>query len=182
MDGLRSAFLEDPLWVYVGLALTALVLIALWYERRTRRLLLLLAAPPVLAGGVWFLAWAVETDREQILRMSEEIVADISAGRSDALQVYLHQDFAGEYRGVPILNKRAALALARLEPARHSVRDIRLGPAEVEVADGRADATGTLYVDMGDRGRIPVHYHVEWIKTADGWRIRRADNIRAGLQ
>jgi len=180
MDSLRSAFLENPLWVYVALALAALVLIALWYERRTRRLLLLLAAPPVLAAGVALLAWAVQTDREQILRVSEEIVADISAGRSEALKTYLHEDFTGVYRGRIEMDKGRALALARSEPARYAVRDIRLGPAEVEVSGGRADATGTLYVDTGGRGRIPVHYHVEWVKIADGWRIRRADNIRAG--
>ena len=32
------------------------------------------------------------------------------------------------------------------------------------------------YMPSADR------YHVEWRKSADGWRIRRADNIRAGLQ
>lgn len=181
MDALRSAFLENPLWVYVGLALAELVLVALWYERRTRRRAVLLAAAPVLAVGVGLLAWTVVTDREQILRHAETIAAEIGAGRADALQTYLHEDFTGVYRGRVQMDKRRALELARQEPERFGVKEIELGPVELEVRGDRADANGTLYVDTGGRGRIPVEFHVEWGKTQDGWRIRHADNIRAGL-
>jgi len=78
-------FLESPWPVMVVGAVASLVLLFLWRQRRKNSLGLLSLVPILFAVGVWFLAGAVTTDREQLIQDTRDLVAATSPLDSAAL-------------------------------------------------------------------------------------------------
>ena len=184
MDTVRTALFEEPLYVYLALAVAELVIAVLWHERRSMRLAAALIVPPALAGIVFAAATLVVTDREAILSAAGEIARDVAAGRSDAARKYLDDDFLAYYRGRR-LGRSEAIEIARAERERYSIETIKLTNESVEVRDDVAEMRVTAVMnfgaDIGGRRSVPVVFLLRWIRTPEGWLISEADDIHVGL-
>ena len=178
METLQKTFLEDPLYVYISLAIAELVLAAIWHERRSRKSVLMLLIPPVLAGAVCIVAAVVVTDREQILRAATEIADDVAAGGSAAVKKYLDKDFAGRYQGHR-LDKAGAVAACRGETNRFRIIRIKLTSPTISVTGDSAEMHVTAFMrfETGVAGArtVPVGFQVFWIKRGGSWLIFSAD-------
>jgi hypothetical protein len=76
---------EGRLTVYALLAVAAIVLGILWWRERKPRYLFGIGVVLALMAVYSVLDWAVETDREQIVRKVREMSAAVHAGNIDAL-------------------------------------------------------------------------------------------------
>jgi len=182
MDWLTRNFLEQPLYVYLTLAFAEIALAAWWYETRRRKVLYLLAVPVLLAGGVFAVSRAVRTDREMILAAAREIAADVQAGRTDALDKHLTDDFTGVYRGM-VYDKPGAMALALAERGRYRVKGIDVASAEVELFGREATMTVRTRMrlhsaELAAGVNVNVTFELEWLKSNGVWKIRRAGEPR----
>jgi hypothetical protein len=79
--------------VYAVLAALTVFLLLVWWQMRKRWLLAGVACAAVLVGLYAFLDWAVETDREQIVRKLKEMAAAINAHNLDAAFVHISDHF-----------------------------------------------------------------------------------------
>ena len=61
---MSETFFENPVYVYIALAVAELVLFIIWRETRTRKAALCLLIPPLLAVVIGLIAHFVVTDHE----------------------------------------------------------------------------------------------------------------------
>jgi len=85
MDILKHLFLEDPLSLWIGLALAEIVTLIVWRQSRSRRAAIGLAAFPAAAFAVGLVAWAVETDYERLVRTLEVMARAADTGDAEAI-------------------------------------------------------------------------------------------------
>ncbi|MGC9454366.1 MAG: hypothetical protein ACP5HU_05830 [Phycisphaerae bacterium] len=181
MDGIRTALFEEPFYIYVALAFAELVLLGIWYERRTRRWALSLLAPVVLAGAVFVMEAVVETDREQITRALNEIADDVEAGSTAAGERYLSDDYSG-FGG----SKEEIVSRARNVLDRYGIRSIDYVNLRVEVSDSTARTNFSTVITLGSSvaggGKTSFVWNIRWRKGNDGWRIIDMDEPRIGME
>jgi hypothetical protein len=79
--------------VYIALAGVAVLLLILWWQRRKRGLLLAAAFVAVLIGLYALLDVTVETDREQIVRKINAMIAAVNAHNLDAAFTHVSDQF-----------------------------------------------------------------------------------------
>ncbi|MBS3735272.1 MAG: hypothetical protein KGY99_10165 [Phycisphaerae bacterium] len=177
MSAIERLLFEQPLYVYLALALGELILAAVWYERRSRRALALLAIPLVLAGVVFAVERIVRTDREVIRAASYRIAHGLAAGDTEPLAAHLSDDFGGSFAP-----RRRALQEAREAVRRYSVTAVELGKMNVTLDDGRAEMTVTTTIAgeaAGMAGRYRITWRLTWAHEPDGvWRIVAAERVR----
>ena len=183
MESLRETFFEDPFYVYVFLALLGLVVVGVWYSRRRTGLLLWLALLGAIGAGVYVLERAVVTDREQIRAALDEMAAAAARQDMDAIARHVDEKFRvfDSYVGRG-LGKAATLLAARGALAMWSIREVRfVGDPEDDLQiDGRSHAEGTVRTTLlYGKGKLPRRYYrawrLEWVRRADGWKLRRAE-------
>jgi hypothetical protein len=85
MDILKHLFLEDPLSLWIGLALAEIVTLFVWWQGRSRRSAIGLAAFPAAAIAVGLLAWAVQTDYERLVQSLEVMARAVDTGDAETL-------------------------------------------------------------------------------------------------
>jgi len=184
MDTIQSILFETSVYVYIVLATVELVVGFLWWERRAersgRKFLYALIVPPVL-GVVLLMATAlVVTDRQQIRRAAQEIVADVSRGNSGALEKYLDKNFVCRYEGRRI-ERNLVIALIESQKSRYAIDEIEITDASIEV-DSAEYATMRATTRMA--GREPglgmgfsgrVEFVLKWVKRQDGWKIHECE-------
>ncbi|MFW6133455.1 MAG: hypothetical protein ACOC8F_06115 [Planctomycetota bacterium] len=173
MDAIRRTLLEDPLYLYVGLALGELVLAAIWYERRTRRTAALLALPVLLTVAAFALERVVQTDRERIHAASRRVAHELASGDFRALRTHLSADFSGRFAP-----RDRALREARRAVDSYRINHVDVAEATVEVTDDRAEMTATVVVS-GESGEMSRRYattwRLSWAREDGVWRIVAAD-------
>jgi hypothetical protein len=79
--------------VYVALAGVAVLLLILWWQRRKRGLLFAVGFVAALAGLYAILDVSVETDREQIVRKINAMIAAVNAHNLDAAFTHISDQF-----------------------------------------------------------------------------------------
>jgi hypothetical protein len=79
--------------VYVALVGVAVLLLILWWQRRKRWCLFAVAVVAALAGVYALLDVAVETDREQIVRKINAMIAAVNAHNLDAAFTHISDQF-----------------------------------------------------------------------------------------
>jgi len=109
MDLARYLLLENPLTLWILLGIAAVVAGLAWMRTGSRRAAR--AALGCLAAGVLVgvLAWAVETDRERLLRTLDTMAKAVDRGDAEALI----ECISPEYRSGPS-DKAALAAIVRL--------------------------------------------------------------------
>ena len=170
MQKLKTAFFEDPTYVYVALVVALVVLAAVWYERRTRRVAMLLLVPPALAAAVFALEALVVTDREQIVAAAKDIAASVEAGNFGGILKHLDEDFTASLEGLTAGKADVQTVVAR-QTARYRITHIGFSKTDVEVGSGRARMRVVTIITWS-YGRSPLLWDVLWVKTPHGWRIR----------
>ncbi|MCD6304593.1 MAG: nuclear transport factor 2 family protein [Planctomycetes bacterium] len=179
MHWLEKALFEDPFYIYVTLALAAVVMAAAWHSGRRARWLIGIGLLAAAAGGVFVTERLVLTDREQVLRAYDRIADDVARHDVAAAAEYLDRRYRG-WGGLRAAATRAAAAVLEL----YNVRRIRyIGPRNVEIRGKTADSTVTTLVLFGGGentrpDRTLLRWNVEWIKRDDGWKIHRAELMR----
>ena len=194
METLKETFLENPLYVYIGLAIIELAIAAVWYERRSRKLAGLLAAPLVIAAGVFALEALVVTDREEITAALKEIArvsctSDGKAANISAAAIYLDEkvrvDLPTEYGGMN-LTRDQAIAAGKSVVERFTIQSVKFSKLEIELTDDRAEAHLVTIMRFGGtemaEQRTSLIWDIHWVKRDAGWRILRVEAPSFGLE
>lgn len=179
MDSLRQTFFEDPLTVYVFLAVAELAVVALCYRQPMRRRVAAMLVCPILAVGVFAMEKLVVTDREQITAAMHEIAQDIQAGSFEKAAAYLDEDLTGHYG-----DKAKAAEHGRRMLKAWKIRTVRFMKPRLEVDALRADLRVTTVVELDTPAgltRTAMAWNIAWIKRDHGWRIHEVSRPRQGL-
>jgi len=177
MDTLIRVLFEDPWPLYVALGAAEMVVLILWYRRRTPRCAWALLGGPVLAGLLALTAHWVVTDREQIADALAQIALHVEAGDMDAVGRYLDADCRGQPGGKRPLTKAQILNSGRRALKRFPVTGVQLTRIETGVDRSAGKAASNLYTTL--HFKIPtiggqyaaVDWRLAWAKRGDGWRI-----------
>jgi hypothetical protein len=180
MDALQQELFERPFWIYIALAVVELALISMWFHRRHRPLLLWMLVPVALAGVVTLMAAIVETDREEIQRITGEIAEAISANEPGRIVPYLDEQFTADIEPGLVLTRDSVERAARDILAEYKVEKVNIGRVDLTIEDGRASMEVNTKIFFSE-GMYPVTWNIVWIKHPDGWRIRRVGPPRSEL-
>jgi hypothetical protein len=181
---MSEAFLENPIYVYMVLALALIALAAVWYERRSRRVLAVMLVPVVLAAVVAVLDWAVVTDREKIEAAADKIAEAISSHQYEQMLPYIDRDFTAR---VPLLGVRMdrsdVVAACKAQVARHQVSSIATGKVEVTLSGRDATMVARTMVHWSAQGaqKMPMVWTIRWIRRPDGWKVLEVVDLRQGI-
>jgi hypothetical protein len=93
MDILKHLFLENPLSLWIALALAEIVTLIVWWQSRSRRAAIGLAAFPAAAIAVGLLAWAVETDYERLVRTLDVMAKAADTGDAETFIERVSPDY-----------------------------------------------------------------------------------------
>ena len=178
MDILKHLFLENPLSLWIGLALAEIVTLLVWWQSRSRRAAIGLAAFPAAALAVGLLAWAVQTDYERLLRTLEVMGRAADTGDAEALIERVSPDYQNGRA------RREDLAAAVRLGLRH-VRATAATPT-IQWEDGRAVVRQTYLfrpapgrATIGGQEALQVLWEGVFAPDADReWRLRSAVAIR----
>ncbi len=191
MNTIKATLFESPLPLVAVLVGVQVVTLIVWRVRRTSATRAVAIVPLPLAAAVLLLSWLVVTDRERIALAYQAVAADLAAGSTEALALYLDEDALVNAEGRSRRNtvtKTETLSLARRHLEELKVREIRLSQMEITVAGDEAHSTVTARIlnDSSVTGGMPLvlSWDVTWIKRPGGWRIYRVVAIptRLGLQ
>jgi hypothetical protein len=178
MEWLKSTFVDDPAYVYVGLGVAMLVLGVIWHRRRGPRWLAATLAMPVLALAVFIIGRTVVTDRQVIDRQCQEIAQDLSAGKFDAAQRYLDDDFGGGIWPTKSLAIDAgAMAIKHFEVGKVSLQHL-----QTKVDNKHAVTTVRTMINVrAYDGTWPMDWELHWVKKTQGWRIVEATYTKSQI-
>jgi hypothetical protein len=192
MNSLKAALFENPIYLYIILAITEIVLGSMWHRRRGRRRLAYLAIPIGLAVAIFALEALVVTDREYITDALREIASEVETfdgqPRLEAASRYLDEsvvvDFGPEAGGMNLTREQALLA-ARAVLERSPITNVRFMNLDVEVHAEAADARFATFIAFTSEELGPqnasVRWTLRWARRAGGWRIVRVDKPETGL-
>lgn len=174
---MESLLFENPLPIYIAACVSEITLVILWM--RTRERAFTLAIPPLVCALLAVLAASVETDRERIIAITEEVVEYGNRNDFNSAIKYLDADFT--YRD---LTRDEAIEKAQEGKERHHIQSIVLTGIKVEVEDDRAEARvyTTMKLSQSEYGQeaYPVLWKVTWIKRPEGWRVLEVKRPKIG--
>jgi len=113
----------------------------------------------------------VVTDREVIDQECREIAADISAGKFDAADKYLDDDFTSSNTVLGWSVKKLAIDTGKAAVKQYDIGKVSLQGQHTEVANKRAVTNVRSVFSVGDSGRAGLDWELHWVKRPDGWRI-----------
>jgi hypothetical protein len=183
MELLRHLLFEDPLSLWIVLGIVALVSLGVWARFRSEKALWATAGC-VLAGiALAVLAWAVETDRENIIRTLDIMAAAIERGDATAF----NERISPAYKNGPSGTKERLAAI--VEVAIKRVHVSAVGDPFIDLKEGEAvvqqDYTFQYRIyrpgPVGEIGQAiqPVTWEGAFAPDADGeWRLRSATAIK----
>ena len=180
MNAIKTALFESPLPLAAVLVGVQAVTLIVWRVRRSRTTRAVAIVPMALVAAVLLLSWLVVTDRERIALAYQAVAADLAAGSTEALALYLDEDAMVNAEGRSRRNavgRTETLSLARRHLEELKVREIRLSQMEIAVAGDEAQSTVTARIvnDSPATGGMPLvlSWDVTWIERPGEWRIHR---------
>src|SRR5687767_10044190 len=103
IGALRSSFADKTTWAYFAFAVMALVPLALFFTNRRVDHLFGLAVIALLMGGVYVADKYQETDREQVLRKTDELLRAVERGDHAVFERHLASNFQWQGMNKPAL-------------------------------------------------------------------------------
>lgn len=172
MDTIKSVLFENPLAIYIVLALAEVVLGWMWYTRRDRRLVRWLLVVPAVGLVVGLTAWLVVTDNEKIQRNLKDMSAAVVAGDIDALGTYLDATCYAPVGGSSI-DRKELLDRGREVISRYQVRQIKLESIDTAISGPNASTLlGTrIYLSNFITDSIAITWKMQWGKRDGQWRL-----------
>jgi len=180
MVQVKRLFFENPLPLIVLLAAAWAIALFVWYRRRSRRTAFAAVILPAAACLLVLMAWAVDTDREEISAAYEAFAEQFPAGQIEALETYLDDPVEArlegrtEYRS---LEKKDAIELAVELSEQAKITAITYRDMEITVTGETATARFVVMVwseDVHTSGRpVAVECEMLWTKRPAGWRLTR---------
>jgi hypothetical protein len=122
---------ERPLWAYFTLAVIGLVPLALFVTNRRVAHLYGLAVVAALMAGVYLADELQETDREQVMRISNELMRAVSRSDHATFDRYLANDY--RWNG---MNKAAMMQRVRTALLPNESRSCSMSSAKVNGTEG----------------------------------------------
>ncbi|MBI5726049.1 MAG: hypothetical protein HZA50_18965 [Planctomycetes bacterium] len=173
MEFIRRNLFENPVYIYVFLGVCGLALLAVWHERRDKKFLKWLAVPAGLAGAVWLVSALVVTDREEIHAAMKAMAKDAAAGRSDAFNRHLADDFAAYFEGARI-DKKIAISIVEARREGLNISGVAIADFDAIISADTADTPVTTKIVYGGSGQkqgsmIFISWQFRWAKRQDGW-------------
>ena len=171
---MRELLFENPLPLYVVLALAEIVIAGLWYRGRTRRLAIALAIPPLLAGAVLALDLLVETPREKLQKAVRHIAADVERGDIRAACGYLSDDFGGHF-----VSRERAIEVGEKAWRDYYIRKVDVSDVEVKLPPDWEPASAVVHARSIVECQLPVlgtqkvalDWTVHWAYRTGEWKI-----------
>jgi hypothetical protein len=172
MDTLKSVLFENPLAIYVVLALAEVVLAWMWYTRRDRRLVRWLLVVPAAGLVVALTAWLVVTDREKIERNLKDMAAAVVAGDFDKLGSHLDASCYAPV-GASSIGQQELLDRGREVVRLHHVRQITLESIDTAIAGPNASTllNTRIYLSNFITDSIAITWKMQWGKRDGQWRL-----------
>ena len=169
MEFIRATLFESPLLIYMGLALAAMVTLAIWHQTRAPRARTMLGVWVALAGAVALTAALVQTDRERVLASWGGIEAAVAESDVEGVMAGISDGFSTEGIDKAAFRKLVTAGRRLMGGSGVSFRGFTVEGIE----KGRAEATVTAVF-------WPTQSVTQWQLTfvgdADGrWRIRSVD-------
>ena len=168
MEALQTALFENPLGIYIALAIVAALGLVSYQNWRTFKSAWPTAIALVAGAVVFTVSTLVVTDREKIRDNCEKIVNAVNGRNMLVVEHFLDKDFAGEqqYQTRDKAIRRLACNLDdyRVTGVKHKILDLNV-----------RDNLATMVV-RGDitSETIPVmrlNWRVIWIKRSRGWLV-----------
>lgn len=125
------ALAERPLWAYFTLAVIGLVPLALFFTNRRVAHLYGLTVIAALMAGVYLADELQENDREQVMRISNELMHAVSRADHATFYRYLANDY--QWHG---MNKGAMMHRVRTALRPNESRSCSMSSAKVNGAEG----------------------------------------------
>jgi hypothetical protein len=173
---LENLFLESP-WAVMAVCLIAVVvLLIVWRQNQKKILALLALVPLVLAGGVWLLAGAVTTDREQLIQDTQDLVAATSPLDPAALDRLIDPTATvSGPDGSVWLNANQLRPRLRSALSRVSLNDQRTRSIQAIAHDtGWGESTVIVRSDFSGGAPLNTGWHLSWHRepgTNGAWRV-----------
>lgn len=162
------ALAERPLWAYFTLAVIGLVPLALFFTNRRVAHLYGLAVVAALMAGVYLADELQETNREQVLRISNELMRAVTRADHAVFERYLAKDYRWSGMNKDAMMQRVRTALLSNESRSCSVSSAKVNGAEGSdslTVEGNLTASGTFGREEGFfTGTIELQYK----KQSDG--------------
>jgi hypothetical protein len=159
---------ERPLWAYFTLIVIGLVPLALFITNRRVAHLYGLIVVAALMGGVYLCDVLQETDREQVLRITNDLMRAVNRGDQAVFERYLAKDYRWHGMNKEAMMQRVRTALLPNESRSCSVSSATVREtedSETLTVEGNLSANGTFGREEGFfTGTIELQYK----KQADG--------------
>ncbi|HQR07397.1 MAG TPA: nuclear transport factor 2 family protein [Gemmatales bacterium] len=159
---------ERPLWAYFTLAVIGLVPLALFVTNRRVAHLYGLTVVAALMAGVYLADELQETDREQVLRISNELMRAVTRADHAVFERYLAPDYRWHGMNKAAMMQRVRTALLPNESRSCSVSSVKVNGVEGSDTlnvEGNLTASGTFGREEGFfSGTIELQYQ----KQSDG--------------
>lgn len=176
METLQTALFENPLGIYIALAIVGLLGLISYKSFRTLK-----SAWPAwgaLAAGaaVFAVSTLVVTDREKIQIACDEIVQAVNDRDMVALEQFIDEDFSGmEYLSGTRegLTRKEALRRLNRDLEEVKVTKVTLTILDLKVDDKRANMLVQSDIASKTIPFVRLKWRVEWIGRSATWRVAR---------
>lgn len=168
MDPLQTALFENPLGIYIALAIVAAMGLVSYQNWRTFKSLWPTVIALIAGAVVFTISTLIVTDREQIRDNCEKIVRAVNNRNMLIVEYFFDRDFAGEGRYET--RKKTIARLAR------DLEEYRVKGVEYQILKLNAKSDLAIMVVRSDvtSETIPVmrlNWSVVWIKRSKGWLV-----------
>jgi hypothetical protein len=168
---------EGHLTVYALLAAAVVVMVALWRRDRKRAYLLGAGVALVLMALYCVLDWAVETDREQIVRKVREMADAVGKRDSETIGRHISDQFSHQFSRA---TKQTLLDAARQHISSGRVREVAVWDFRFKGPIDRAGGRAEVVFQAKPKGDIEGMIKGAWFRCeaefvlegAQGWRMR----------
>jgi len=177
MEALQTALFENPLGIYIALAIVAVLGLISYQNWRTFKSAWLTIVALIAGATVFTVSTLVVTDREKIRAACDEIAKALNNRNMLIVEHFLDRDFTGQGR-----YKSRKQTLARLA---RDLKDYRITSVELKILNLNArDDLATMLVrsDIKSKtiGAIWLKWRVVWIKQPKGWLVYKVKGPEIG--
>jgi hypothetical protein len=171
MEALKTALFENPLGIYIALAVFGALGLVSYQNWRTFRAAWPTTFALIAAAVVFSISSMVVTDREAILIKSDDIAEAINRGDSITLEYSLAKDFSGPDK-YPTRKKAISWLTKNIE--QYEITSVKFMVLDLDVRDDLATMSMQTDVSSETFPTVRMNWQVIWTKRSAGWLVFKA--------